>query len=232
MPDATSQKLEKAYLSILPPGKGGGGAKKKIKFAFNPRDYTISKSANWSSVPQRGTKDGGEPQFTGAHGRSLDLEIFLDVTDSASASVTKDVEALFACCEPTSESLQKNQPSPPTVIFGWGSRVTFRAYVESVSAKFTMFRQSGEPVRATCSLKLSEIPSPTPGQNPTSGSLAVHRSHTMVVGDTLASVSYLEYGTPTLWRALAEANGIDDPQRVRAGTTLLVPPAREAKERA
>ena len=39
----------------------------------------------------------------------------------------------------------------------------------------------------------------------------------MIVGDTLASVAYAEYGDPTLWRPLAAFNGIDDPLRVPTG---------------
>ena len=49
----------------------------------------------------------------------------------------------------------------------------------------------------------------------------------MVAGDSLASIAYREYGAPAYWRALAEANGIDDPLRLRPGTRLLVPPAEE-----
>lgn len=38
-----------------------------------------------------------------------------------------------------------------------------------------------------------------------------------------------EYGRPTLWRALALANDVDDPLRLRAGRVLLVPPQAEAE---
>ena len=46
----------------------------------------------------------------------------------------------------------------------------------------------------------------------------------MVAGDTMASIAYRAYGRPDQWRAIADANGIDDPTRVLPGTTLLVPP--------
>ena len=53
---------------------------------------------------------------------------------------------------------------------------------------------------------------------------------TTVVGDTLQSVAFREYGRPTYWRAIAEANGIEDPLRLAAGTELLIPPRGEASE--
>ena len=35
------------------------------------------------------------------------------------------------------------------------------------------------------------------------------------------------YGNPELWRHIAEANDIDDPMRLRLGTTVLVVPMHE-----
>jgi nucleoid-associated protein YgaU len=69
------------------------------------------------------------------------------------------------------------------------------------------------------------MPAGTPRQNPTSGVLAVSRSHVMVAGDSLPSVAYAEYGDATMWRLLADYNGIDDPMRVAEGATLLLPAA-------
>jgi nucleoid-associated protein YgaU len=60
-------------------------------------------------------------------------------------------------------------------------------------------------------------------QNPTSGTLEAHRSRTVVAGDSLPLIAYAEYGDPGSWRTIAEANGIDDPLRLRAGTGLLIP---------
>ncbi len=79
-----------------------------------------------------------------------------------------------------------------------------------------------------CTVDLQELPSETPKQNPTSGGLTARRTHTVVAGDSLPSIAYREYGHADVWRAVAEANGIDDPFRLTAGTALLLPPAEEA----
>ena len=39
----------------------------------------------------------------------------------------------------------------------------------------------------------------------------------------LAVIAYAAYGDPTRWRLIAEANGIDDPLRLRRGTPLTIP---------
>jgi nucleoid-associated protein YgaU len=54
------------------------------------------------------------------------------------------------------------------------------------------------------------------------------RSHMVVEGDTLASVAYKQYGNAGWWRPLANANGIDDPLKVGAGTRLMVPDIDDA----
>ena len=45
-------------------------------------------------------------------------------------------------------------------------------------------------------------------QNPTSGSDTVRRAHTLVEGDSLASIAYAEYGDPAAWRSVAVVPGI------------------------
>jgi len=96
-----------------------------------------------------------------------------------------------------------------------------------VSAKFTLFNADGMPIRAVCSVAMEEMPGEPFKQNPTSGSYDVRRVHRLIAGETLASVAYAEYGDPTQWRPLAAYNGIDDPLRLQAGSTLMLPTPEE-----
>jgi hypothetical protein len=228
-----SASLQKAYIEFLEPAKSGpGGAAtvagvNRVTFKFNPKEYSIQKSAEWKRSNTKGAKQASVPEFTGSQPRSLTLELFFDATDSKTGDVSKHVEALFGCLVPLPSTLSKQKPSPPFVRFCWGNKVHFTAYLKSVNAKYTLFRPQGTPIRATASVTLEEIPSDAGKQNPTSGGLASLRGHTVVAGDSLASIAYREYGAPGHWRALAEANGIDDPLRLRPGARLLVPPAEE-----
>jgi nucleoid-associated protein YgaU len=36
-------------------------------------------------------------------------------------------------------------------------------------------------------------------------------------------VAFRRYGNPNMWRGIAEANGIDDPMRLRRGRELNIP---------
>ncbi|HEV2088479.1 MAG TPA: hypothetical protein VGR21_09220 [Cryptosporangiaceae bacterium] len=225
-------KLEHAYLELRDPPSGGSTASPgpragRIDFQFNPKELTLTKSAKWKREAARGAKKSGVPEFTGAEPSKLSLEMFFDATDTMDDRVVKTVEQLFTCCVPTEASRQQKKASPPWVVFHWGGLTGFPAYIKSVTAKYTLFTPSGMPIRAVCTVALEEIAGEPGGQNPTSGALAARTVHTVVAGDSLPLVAYREYGDPTLWRALAEANDVDDPMRLLEGTSLLVPAPEE-----
>jgi hypothetical protein len=229
---APPAKFEHACLELYDPPSGGGtaslGAKRgRIDFQFNPKELSLSKSAKWKREAQRGAPKSGVPEFTGSDPCKLSLEMFFDATRTKENTVVKSVEELFRCCAPTAESLQAKKGSPPWVVFRWGGLTGFPAFVSSVAVKYTLFTPSGTPVRAVCTVSIEEIAGELGGQNPTSGALAAREAHVAIVGETLPSIAYKRYGDPNLWRGLAEANGIDDPMRLPAGMTLLIPAAEE-----
>jgi len=226
-----SSNIVHAELRMLAPGPTPGAPiGQPIKFQFNPKEYTVKKSAKWETKPAKGAASAPMPEFKGADPQTLTIECFLDVTDRKDHDITKDVKKLLACCTPDSSTLAKEQPSPPFVVFAWGTNFSVTACVKSVSVKYTLFKSDGTPMRATATIEMQEIPADPKGQNPTSGGPAVRATHTVVSGDTLQSVAFAEYGDPGLWRALAVGNAIDDPLRIQPGTSLLLPTPEEALE--
>ena len=225
-------KLEKAQLEIYEPSASGqerkpGAKLATLRFHFNPKEYAISLDAGWTFKPAKSRPE--TPEFTGNQPRSLSVDLLLDATDQDSGDVSKDVDLLFSCLSATQTSIDNDAPFPPLVILVWGVAPPFVGVVKSVNASFTLFRPDGRPVRATAKLALQEYGGTPPRQNPTSGSLRARRSHQVVLGDSLASISTSEYGTPVLWRALARTNGIIDPRQLRPGMELLVPSPAEAR---
>lgn len=225
--------LVHAFLEILtPPPSGttdapGAATGEKIEFQFNPKELTLTKTAKWKREAAKGAKKSGVPEFLGAEPAKLSVEMFLDATRKMDDSVVKAVEKLFNCCVPIEDTREKQKATPPWVRFQWGAVTGFPAHIKTVTAKYTLFTPSGTPVRAVCTVQMEEMGGETSGQNPTSGALAARSVRTVVSGDSLPSMAYREYGDPTLWRALAEANEIDDPMRLPVGLTLLVPALEE-----
>jgi LysM repeat protein len=208
---------------------------KKLQFKFNPTEYSVSKSANWTNTQNsKGTKSGGKPQYVGSNPQSVSLKIFFDDWEALEGDVTEDVEQLLNWCTPTDKSIRNKKSQPPVLKFIWGSNmhlVEHKFYLSSVNATYTMFRKDGTPVRATADIKLSEVPTDDPdGQNPTSGSIETRRTYTIAQGDSLQSIANREYGSPNLWRGIASFNDLDDPMRLDVGSRLLLPSLEEAAE--
>jgi nucleoid-associated protein YgaU len=115
--------------------------------------------------------------------------------------------------------------------------VPFKAFGRQLNVRYTMFKEDGTPTRALALMTLiqaekaqdsSSMPGGTSGGgNPTTRAIDAVRSHVVRDGDSLQSIAYEAYGDPTLWRAVAEANGIDDPLSLRRGMRLAVPRSPE-----
>jgi membrane-bound lytic murein transglycosylase D len=87
-----------------------------------------------------------------------------------------------------------------------------------------------EPAPAPAAEPAAEAP--IAGVDPEPAAAAAPRTHTVARGDTLGSIARANGMTP---QALAAANGIDDPRRIKAGQVLTIPedgaapaPARSA----
>ncbi len=199
----------------------------RLDFMFNPKSYTVEKSGEWKHEVSPGARPTAVPVWKGSSQRTMSMEMLFDTAYQKNMSVQANVELLFSCLQPTVLSMLKGEPSPPFVMFGWGENLAFLAYLSSVKAEYQRFLPNGTPTRVMCNITMKEIPIGRAGQNPTSGGNA-RRSRRLVAGDTLQSVATHEYGKPTMWRAIANANGIEDPTRVAPGTTVLIPPRSEA----
>ena len=204
---------------------------KELKFRFNPKEYSIQKSATWNRPTNKSAKSSSKPEFGGVQPQSLSMELFFDDWENPDDDLLDDVKTLLGWLKPTEESINKKKPQPQILKLQWGSNHSlseFKGFLKSVSVKYTMFKPDGKPLRATANIALEEVPDEPKATNPTSGSLSGRRTHIVAAGDSLHSVAYAEYGDPGLWRALAIFNGIDDPLRVATGVRLLLPSADEA----
>lgn len=215
----------------------GGG---EIRCWFNPKEYTVSKSNEWTVKPVVGAPLPNV-QFAGGQARELSLDLLFDASDNGKRDVVGVCSELFRMMEvPPGQSAaaDKNTRRPPKVTFAWGEHVSFEAVCKQLSIQYVLFHSDGRPLRAQVKLALVQVgPDPKAGrragpseldpppQNPTTRGIAGLRTHVVRDGDSLQSIAYAMYGDPTRWRPIAEANGIDDPLALQRGRTLTVPRA-------
>ena len=116
--------------------------------------------------------------------------------------------------------------APPVVRLAWGT-ITFTAVVVRSNTTFTLFAGDGVPVRARVDLTFREYTPPGKQLRGTPRHSADRTSvRTVKQGDTLPGIAGAEYGRPEEWRAIAEANDVDDPRTLTAGEELVIPALR------
>ncbi|WP_156756337.1 LysM peptidoglycan-binding domain-containing protein [Actinokineospora pegani] len=115
----------------------------------------------------------------------------------------------------------------PVLRFMWGvggpSGAGTLVNLESFKINYKRFDGSGIPVWAKVDLTLVEYTEKPPGTNPTSGGLPGRTRHVVTQGEGVVQVATRTYGSPQAWRAVAEANDLDDPLRVKPGRQLRLP---------
>jgi hypothetical protein len=199
----------------------------RIPCLFNPAQLALSQVNGWAAdvMPGKGVP---RLRYTGAVSGQLHLELFFDTTDTGSP-VTEHTAKLVSLME-VDENLPGSSPAtnnarPPWVVFHWGDFHSFKAVVSSLEVVFDYFSSDGTPLRARAAITLTQYQQDMAfgPQNPTSGTPRPHRVHRVRPGETLDRISALHLGDPTRWRAIAEANGIEDPLDLRPGSLLSIP---------
>jgi Contractile injection system tube protein/LysM domain len=205
------QGFQKAKLTV-----DGGDT---IECAFNPESYSVSKTNIWTYKPNQG-KDYPAPEFGGGMPMTYKLSLLLDTSlDGPDKSVKDDANKLM-------KAMHGGGSAPKFIEFSWGSTKLPKAAPLSISIQYALFHPNGEPMRAFVDLELAQAADSSPAgqaQNPTTRGTAGLRSHIVQEGDSLHSIAYDSYGDATRWRVIAEANGIDDPLRLRRGASLSIP---------
>lgn len=198
------------------------GAESKI--FFNPSQYTITKRVTWEPLHGHGL-DVPIQHFKSGEARVLALSLVFDTYEDGS-----DVRDLVGQVAKLTEVGDYNQP--PVCSFFWGddqsneAKLSFTGVIESMTQRYTLFRDDGTPVRATVDVSLKEAESPD----------RQHRRHprarqsplqprTWVVkqGDTVWGIANAVYKDPSRWREIARANGLVDPRVLPTGALLRIP---------
>ena len=202
-----------------------------IECAFNPQSYTVHKTNVWNFKPTTGV-DLPDGEFGGGLPRRTQLSLLLDVSLLAPDQSVKDTSnKLLKMMETGGGGGGGGGSVPPFVTFRWGSVDLPKSVPVSLTIQYVLFHPNGEPIRATVDLELAQAEKASTAssstanapQNPTTRAMLGVRVHTVRDGDSLPLIAHDAYGDPTRWRAIAEANGIDDPMRLRRGRGLAIP---------
>lgn len=213
-------------------------AAERIPVQYNPGEFTLDKQVQIGEAAIPGL-DAPLQQFVRGQAEKLTLDLFCDTTDQGmgqgATSVTTETDKIYQLLR-----IEPTRHAPPILTFVWGGefpgnridasagsqrRHGFRCVMESLKQKFTLFSPEGVPLRATLTVSLREYRDLNEQLDQLNLS-SPDRTHVHVLqqGDTLAAVARRYYDKPGKWRAVAEANRIEDARRITPGAFLRVPP--------
>jgi nucleoid-associated protein YgaU len=213
--EATKVALEKASIDVL----NGSRAGERVAVLFNPFEYTIERANTYkaSSIPGL---SGPLISFVNGEADILTMELFLDdYTDGPPRDTQRRLDQIKSLLE-----IDGTLHAPPIVRFVWGT-LSFKAIIEKLSRKITMFQPDGTPARASLTVTFKEYKTlPELVNEPRLQSSDRTKRRVMVGADSLWALAAREYGDAAQWRHIAFYNDVDDPRDVVAGDWVTVPP--------
>jgi hypothetical protein len=199
-----------------------------INVLFNPNSYSIVKPVTWQ--PDGGNNRGLDAPtlaFGGGGNRVLTLQLFFDVTEGINGKPVPDVRSeTNKIVALTRIERVNDHPQPPVCSVDWGeqpppgSDFPFVGVVTSLNQTFTLFRSTGQPVRANLTVTFMEALDAVMNKKETDPDVT---TYLVKRGDSLSTIAARVYRDATRWRVIAEANRIDDPRRPPIGKRLDIP---------
>lgn len=186
--------------------------------------------------------------YTGGGKTELELDLLFDVSLAGSSMVTEDVRELTAPLWRLSENTvgENGYRRPPLARFVWGKAWNIPGIVVAVAEKLEYFTAQGVPRRSWLRMRFlraeerASTSSSAASRSPSLESIPLDQNliqrYRVSGGGSgesevrLSSAERLDeiadryYGDPSLWRLLADFNGIDDPTHIPDGLSLKVLP--------
>lgn len=220
--------FQKAVIKVL------GG--QDIQVMFNPTEYNLDTGANYSNVNVPGL-DGPITQYISGRQDTLTVQLMFNTyqpprydpgtgrletpPEDEMEDVSTYTRQIYALTQ-----IKGILHHPPTCTFQWGS-LSFDGVVTDVKQRFTMFLESGKPVRAMVDVTFQSLLDPIFSRK-TSPWESPDRTKYKVLDESasLWQMAYEEYGDPDQWRLIARSNHIRNPLDIRPGMMLQLPPLR------
>lgn len=214
-------KPKKGFIQVLDGEQKGI----EIEILYSPTEYSMEKSNTFTEVAIPGL-ESPYIQYVKGNSGSITLDVFYDTyekgdTYEAGIDVRKFTDQLSNLM-----NIDPKLHAPPPLRFIWGmpSAEPFDCVLERVSKRFTMFRSDGIPVRARLSITLKEYKVGLSSRERNLSSPDKTKVFITKQGDSLWLIAHREYGTPFMWRAIADKNNLYNPRFLEPGTELIIPP--------
>lgn len=135
-----------------------------VRAHYNPHEVSYDRTTTWN--PQRQLGAAPEVQHTQDGIRTMTVELMFDCFELPGETLEDDLatlEAMMTAPDPEGDDAARK---PPVLDLANGPITGFRCVITSLAVKVTMFDRTMKPVRATASLKLTEVANPNVAKRP------------------------------------------------------------------
>jgi nucleoid-associated protein YgaU len=186
----------------------------RVPVMYNPEEYRVEQRNEIAEIGVPGLAVS-PVQYVRGKARSLSMDLFFDTYERAT-DVRAHTQRVVSLLNPEPGSF-----APPVLLFVMG-RFAMQCVLAEADQHFTMFLPDGTPVRARMSVRFTEYVRVE--LTVTSGLFVGPPTlHNLTERDTLPNLAATYLGDPGRWREIADANDLDDPQRLVPGTRLRIP---------
>lgn len=189
---------------------------------INPAEFKHSAGISYDEQKTQG-EPGANPKFSAMDEERVDFSLVLDGT-GAVPGPTVPVTMVLAQLKRVVYDYIGTQHQPPHVQLVWGTTI-FCGRLRSMSTQYTLFKPSGEPLRAKVDLGFVGATS-AKAIKLTANLSSPDLSHRVLVreGDTLPLLCDRIYGDPGYYVDVARFNRLTDFRRLEPGRQLHFPP--------
>ena len=230
MAGAGSGEKDKLMISACTVDTSGNIAVDKSKsftFMLNPSEYDHSYAIGYSRKDAIG-QSGSDTKFGGIKPEKLKFSTLIDCSGAVSGvdAAASDVKTQIKALKDIVYTYDGTKHEPNHVRVLWGSQIFF-GRLESMAVENTMFKPSGEPLRARVQLGFIGFMSKEEEALRANRS-SPDMSHQIEVkaGDTLPLLCYRVYKDSSYYVEIARINNMTDFRDIRPGIKLLFPPLR------
>ena len=196
---------------------------KTFTVTLNPAEFKREHSITYNRRRTLG-QSGLDPKFNAINPDRVAFSIVLDGTGAVPGAAQKDVKDQITDLLSVVYNYNGDKHEPNHVRVLWGTLIFF-GRLERMSTDYTIFKASGDPLRAKVQLSFCGFMSKSEEQlvaNRSSPDL----SHIIVVraGDTLPHLCNAVYGDPSYYPEVARVNDLVGFRSLEPGQALHFPP--------
>ncbi len=192
---------------------------------LNPSSYSHAYSIGYNKKEAIGQL-GSDTKFSGIKPEKVNFDVVVDGTGVVESSDASDVKTQVKELTDIVYKYDGGEHEPSHVRVLWGSLIFF-GRLETMSVEYTLFKPSGEPLRAKIKLSFSGFMSKE------EEALRANRSspdlsHLIEVkaGDTLPLLCYRVYKDSSYYMEVAKVNNLTNFRDIAPGSKLHFPPLR------